>query len=240
MIYTVYAETAGLTPVIDRYHMVSDDSEITPVPVVTDAGRGFYSLDTTVTDPVDVRIDFGSSNKKSVVITPAGISQWSVFDVTPADCVISKITKNLVDTFNGKIITYNSRQNLIAAEQQRSLYDPSGRNPFVEICGPWPQTTSRGNLSNECDLQYHVEFHENSINDRPPNPPITETTRNIAAELIKIVMSDIRRGGNAIMTTWEDPGFYFAGSSESPELVIYLDITVKTFVNTNNPYLIGA
>jgi hypothetical protein len=240
MKFIVYASTVGLTPVIDRYTLVSDDTEVTPVPVVSDIGRGFYSFDATPDEPIDVRIDFGNDVKASQVISENGINAWSVFNPDPAECITAKITKNLVESLDGKTITYYDRQNVISAEQQRSIYDPDGKSPFVEVCGPWPETVARGNLSNELDLHYHIELHENTINDKQPAPPITKTVENVGADLIKIIMADIRRGGSAIMTTWEDTGFYFCGSSECPELVIYVDITVKAFVNTNDPYLIGA
>jgi hypothetical protein len=240
MKYVFYAAETGLTPVIDRYNLVSDDTAFTPEPVISEMGRGYYSFDATLTEPVDVRVDFGNGSKTSAVIDETGYSAWSVFNPNPDDCITAKITKNLVDALNNKVLTYAGQQNTTTAEQQRCIYNPDGRNPFVEVCGPWPDTVARGNLSNELDLHYHIEFHENSINDNPPADEITKTAGNIAADLIKLIMADIRRGGSAIMTTWEDPGYYFTGTSDCPEFVVYIDITVKAFVNTNDPYLIGA
>jgi hypothetical protein len=156
--------------------------------------------------------------------------------------VIAKISYNLRDALDQQQFSYNGTdEHITTAEFQRTIIDINNRYPFIEVCGPWPETTWRGNDSVHAKLWYRIEFRENSINDTAPGAlPIIETMINTGADLVKMIMKDMYRGGNAILTRCEMPGYYFTGDMKQPEFVIYTDVCVEAFINQNDPYISGV
>ena len=160
------------------------------------------------------------------------------------DSVIFKITKNLRDSLHRQPITYNGITYETTAECQRLITNIGNRYPYIEVCGPWPQTEWRGNNSVSAKLWYRIEMYENTISDSFSGDiesiPITEMMGNVGADLVMLIMADITRGGNAIITRCEMPGYYFTGDPAAPEFVIYTDVCVETFINQSNPYITGV
>ena len=164
-----------------------------------------------------------------------------------SDCKVALISANLKTVLNGQAITYNGVEHTITAERQRRRLRVAGRYPYIEICGPWVevQTGSQQNVynKNHNKLYYQIELREDTINDDYEEgadvTPITELTDNIAADLIKLIMADRTRGGNATNTNVINYGYYFDADTEALEYVVYLTIEVTAFINATNPYLGG-
>ena len=71
------APQAGLSPVIVTYKKVSDGSDVTPVPAVTEIGGGFYKFDATPTEGMVVVID-GTE-------TLSNTDRYQATQISPAD-----------------------------------------------------------------------------------------------------------------------------------------------------------
>jgi hypothetical protein len=159
-----------------------------------------------------------------------------------ADCIIAKITDNLVAALHGKSITYASASHTTTCKQQRMVFDNEGSTDFIELCGPWPETLDHaGNRTEHIKLYYVAELHISGLNDAPPNSPITQQTKNVGADLVALIIgTDNNRGGYALITEVEgQPGYYFTGDPSAPEFVIYVNISVEAFINADDPYLNG-
>jgi hypothetical protein len=164
-----------------------------------------------------------------------------------SDCKTALISANLKTVLHNQTINYNGADQTTTAERQRTRLMVAGRYPYIEICGPWVevQMGSQQNVYNKNynKLFYQIEFRDGTINDDYDSEtevtPITELTDNIAAELIKLIMADRTRGGNATNTNVINYGYYFDADTEALEYVVYLTIEVTAFINATNPYLGG-
>jgi hypothetical protein len=82
MIYVVYfsdagAPKTGLTPLVDIYKKVSDGSDGTPAPAVSETGGGFYKFTASPAEAMVVRLNGGGS------LTDA--DKYKVMQITPHD-----------------------------------------------------------------------------------------------------------------------------------------------------------
>lgn len=82
MIYVVFfsnagAPATGLTPVIGIYKKVSDGTDVTPAPTVSEIGGGFYKFTATPAEALVVRLDGGGSLAEA--------DKYKVMQVTPHD-----------------------------------------------------------------------------------------------------------------------------------------------------------
>lgn len=158
-----------------------------------------------------------------------------------ADCVIAKITENLVSAFNGKTITWGGASHVLFSEEQRLEYNPNGNDDYLEVCGPWPEKMDEsGNRTEHVKLNYIAEYHISNVNDKPPSDPIVKQTKNVGAELVKLALADLSRGSNAHITRIDgQPGYYIQDNGNGSEFVIYVNISVEAFINADDPYLIA-
>jgi hypothetical protein len=159
-----------------------------------------------------------------------------------SDSVVAKITDNLVAALHGKSLQYNGDVHTITCETQRSTFETAGRNPYVSIFGPWVEVTTRGNRSNDCTLHYSIEYRDNRIDDSynadSDTATLLDVTKNIAPDIIKLIMVDLTRGGNAMITRWNGHGPRFEGANNN--LVIDILIEVQAFIGADDPYIQGA
>jgi hypothetical protein len=159
-----------------------------------------------------------------------------------ADCIIAKITDNLIASMTGKSLTYAGATHTTLCKGQRLIYDNEGSDCFIELCGPWPELLEHAGADCEHEkLNYVAELHITGISDAPPNAPITTQMKNIGADVVKLVVgTDNSRGGYALKTRAEgQPGYYFTGDPMAPEFVISINLSVDAFINANDPYLNG-
>lgn len=153
-----------------------------------------------------------------------------------ANCKISLVTTDLITALNGNI-EIDSVDVVNFAEGQRSIYDSQGRDVYTEVCGPWPETLEINAREKHDALHYVVECHINNLNDKYPNDPITEQTKNTGADLVKLIIADLTRGGNALITRVEgEPYYYFTGTPDAPDFVIRIDVSIEIFINIDDPY----
>lgn len=168
-----------------------------------------------------------------------------------ADSIVAQITQNLLSVFNGASITFAGTTHTITADSERLKRVVNNRYPFLELQGPIVNVTSRAHRVVNCDLFYSVELLIDINDDYDSNHDyltVTETAQNIASDLIKLLMADQQRGfvtdyptkRRAHHTDYEGFGHRFTGSPGHPDFSIYLDFTVNTTINENDPYLIGG
>jgi hypothetical protein len=82
MIYVVFFSNAGapapgLSPIIGVYKKVSDATDVTPVPSVSEVGGGFYKFSANPVETLVVRLDSGGSL--------ADADKYKVMQITPHD-----------------------------------------------------------------------------------------------------------------------------------------------------------
>jgi hypothetical protein len=82
MIYVVFFSNAGvpasgLTPSIGVYKRVSDGTDVTPAPTVSEIGGGFYKFTATPAEPLVVRLNGGGSLSDA--------DKYKVMQITPHD-----------------------------------------------------------------------------------------------------------------------------------------------------------
>jgi hypothetical protein len=165
--------------------------------------------------------------------------------------IVAQITQNLISVFDGATITVADQDLIITAETERVKRVINGRYPYLEIQGPIVNVVSRAHRVVNCDLFYSMELLldiNDAYEDNHDYLTITETTQNVAADLIRLLMADQQRGfvqgyptkRLAHKTDYEGFGYRFTGNPEHPDFSIYLDFSVNTTINENDPYLIGG
>lgn len=154
-----------------------------------------------------------------------------------ADCVVAKITDNLIAALTGKTIEVNDASVTTFAEGQRITKDTQGHNAYIEVAGPWPEEMETTGLEKHSALHYVVEMTLSGINDTPPANPITHQTRNAGADLVALIMADLTRGGNALLTEIIGlPYYYISGTENNPEFIIRVDVSVQVFTFIDTSY----
>jgi hypothetical protein len=161
-----------------------------------------------------------------------------------ADSIYKSITLNLQTALDNKTFVYAGASHVSTCELQRFNRAPSGRYPFIELSGPQVEVVSRHHDSTHCKLYYLIEFREARINDEYIGEndivkAVTEVEADVVADLQKLVLADITRGGKAMNTNWDDFGHYFEIIGDVCEFVVFQVVEVETMVNTNNPYAGG-
>jgi hypothetical protein len=154
-----------------------------------------------------------------------------------ADCVVALITADLIAALHQKNIEISGVQKENYAEAQRSVYDSQGKEVYTDVAGPWPEKMDSDGREEHDALYYVVECHISGINDAPPADPITLQTKNTGADIVKLIMADTTRGGNALLTKPDGLPYYcFAGSVDAPEYIIRIDVIVEVFTDIFDPY----
>jgi hypothetical protein len=144
----------------------------------------------------------------------------------------SLIADNLVSVLNGGSIQIGTEvtPRTILSERQRLIFNSQGSAFYVEVCGPWPETMETSGDEKHVGLHFIIEAHLSGINDRPPALPITVQAENAGGDLAALIMADITRGGNALLTRIDGLPYYaIIGDFSAPEFIIRLDIIVEVF-----------
>lgn len=163
-----------------------------------------------------------------------------------ADSVFENITKNIVSTLSGFTLTYNGSSHVLSCDRERFVDVIGARSPLALVIGPEVSVVSRAHLRAHCELKYQIMIFENSIddeydeNDSIAATAITETTGNIASDVVKQLMVDRTRGGSANNTEFDGCGYYIDTEGDVPLFVNYIIFTVKTFIVDTDPYQTGG
>lgn len=158
-----------------------------------------------------------------------------------ADSIVALITQDIITTLHGEEIEYGNDTHTITCEQQRTIKCINNRYPFVELIGPMVEVNGRAHKVITCECNYIIEVYiPANDQDDLTSDPITKITQNIHADIIKLLMDDITRGGYAKHTAFNSFGQYFTSDYGSPEYVVYLECMVKTQLNEFDPYILGG
>jgi len=153
-----------------------------------------------------------------------------------ADCVIALITADLISALHNKTIEIDGASVTNYAEGQRTVLNTQGKNVYTEVAGPWPEEITLDGCEQHIGLHYVVECHINNINDSTGDPIIIRC-KNVGADLAKLIMTDITRGGNALFTKIDgQPYYYFMSDNTSTEFIYRVDVIVQVFIDINDPY----
>jgi hypothetical protein len=151
------------------------------------------------------------------------------------ESVKGKILTNLVNTFSGIIIPYSGSDHTAVSEYMRTIEDNS-EYPYIvtQFSQGSPLTVSSG--STQWELQFFVHCYIGNVNDQKPNDAIGEVLNNTAAYITKEAMTDITRGGNAIYTRLGRYGEVPIQYDDYVELDIWIELFIKVFADTSNPF----
>ena len=158
------------------------------------------------------------------------------------DPITSQVARDIVASFNGMPITYNGETKIIYATRQRMTRKIASRVPFVEVAGPWIDVDERDNRCNEMDLKFAIEFIDYEIDDSDEenSQSISEISDLILAQLNVMLMLNYQRNGLALSTKIMEMGHVFSGDTQDTEFTAYMNISVKIFVNADNPDTLAA
>jgi len=160
-----------------------------------------------------------------------------------ADCIQAKITSDLktavetVTTANG----YNT--NIEVVETLRSDFDMDV-NSFALLYEHPVDYEEDFYHTNQVVYRYSVIYF-GAVDDKKPADPYTYTGRNVCADIIKAVMVDKTRNGNAQNTevTQSGPGFWQVGSDDAMEFswpVHTVNLSVFAMTDATDPYQLAG
>ena len=154
-----------------------------------------------------------------------------------ADCIESQITQSIKNAINGKALT--GFTNTITAELDRINISINDRYPFVVLSGPATDTDAKTSEVDECTLEYALRcFIDINDDSEAANTEITYITRNVNAELIKLIMADRQRGGLAQTTKTTSRGYDFELVGDEIEYYTYVTLEVSALIDTLDPKLL--
>jgi hypothetical protein len=113
MIYVVFFSNAGvpatgLTPTIGVYKKVSDGTDVTPAPTVSEIGGGFYKFPATPAEALVVRMNGGGT-------LPAA-EKYKVMQITPNDAGLDAMVSTRAPESGGNVAAIKAKtDNLPAA-----------------------------------------------------------------------------------------------------------------------------
>lgn len=158
-----------------------------------------------------------------------------------ADCITALITQNIVTSISAVTTVNEYNTNVAYCEQERIVERKNDRYPIVEVAGPAMDINSENHTQgSEYDLEYSLFYQELINDDSLSDEPATRQADNVIADLIKGLMADVTRGGYAI-TTKPISGFYAIDETNDglPIFMVVLTITVKTIIDSFDPYELG-
>lgn len=124
---------------------------------------------------------------------------------------IADVTENLktaieaVNMYNG-----TETKGTATVELERLINSIDGRYPYIIILGPYVEGVTDKYRVFHGDIEYEIRYLVNK-NDNSENPDteISYLTRNVNADIIRGIMLDPTRGGNAINTVVKEKGYDF-------------------------------
>ena len=158
--------------------------------------------------------------------------------------VFADITDNIVTTLSGQNITLNGTSRRMTWETERFVNVGANRFPFGIVAGPAIEVVGRGHGVMNCEVHYLLNLADYTIDDEySPTAtiqPIASVTKDVIADIVKLLMVDQTRGGRARKTDFEAGGYYFDDDNDTPMFHVYLKIMVKTMVRESDPYYTGG
>lgn len=182
--------------------------------------------------------------KKGVLYGPTDTEYCGTMITFPAPIpagtysVVDRITRNLVASLNGITLNYGNSDKVLYAEQQRMFFDPQSQ-PYLEVCGPWENVISGGGARNRIDnttIMYRLCFSDYVADANKNDEEITKVYGSVLAQIQRAIMIDITRGGLALITRKTGEG-YLLLDDPAPDIVMYLDIEVHAFIDSDDPYV---
>ena len=132
MIYVVFfsnagAPATGLTPTIGVYKKVSDGTDVTPAPTVSEIGGGFYKFTATPAEALVVRMNGGGSLSDA--------DKYKVMQITPHDADLDAQVSEPGEQADLTAIKAKT-DNLPAAPAVRATSRAMWRTPWLRMTRP--------------------------------------------------------------------------------------------------------
>jgi len=113
MIYVIFFSNAGvpatgLTPTIDVYKKVSDATDVTPAPTVSEIGGGFYKFTVTPAEALVVRMDGGGSLSDA--------EKYKVMQITPNDASLDAGVSTRAPESGGNVAAIKTKTDNLPAD----------------------------------------------------------------------------------------------------------------------------
>jgi hypothetical protein len=155
-----------------------------------------------------------------------------------ADCIVERITANIATA----MATVNSYPAAVAAvERERMLLNIQGRYPFIEIGGPYCEAETQTYKVEMTDLYYVIKYYiKKNDESTTANTELPYLTRNVCADMAKVLWVDPSRGALAQFTHITDQGYDFdLDDSGEIEFYRYIVAQVRTRIHAADPYNLG-
>jgi hypothetical protein len=106
MIYVVYFSSigvpvTGLSPTLDVYKKVSDATDVTPAPTVSEIGGGFYKFSAAPTESLVVRVNSGG--------TLIDVDKYKVMQITPNDASLDAAVSTRAPENGGNVAAIKAK-----------------------------------------------------------------------------------------------------------------------------------
>ena len=113
MIYVVFfsnagAPATGLTPSLDVYKKVSDATDVTPAPTVSEIGGGFYKFSASPAEALVVRMNGGGSL--------AGADKYKVMQITPNDGSLDAMVSTRAPESGGNVAAIKTKTDSLPSD----------------------------------------------------------------------------------------------------------------------------
>ena len=113
MIYVVFFSNAGvpatgLTPTIGIYKKVSDGTDVTPAPTVSEVGGGFYKFTATPAEALVVRMNGGGSLSDG--------DKYKVMQITPNDACLDAMVSTRAPESGGNVAAIKTKTDSLPAD----------------------------------------------------------------------------------------------------------------------------
>ena len=181
MIYVVFFSNAGvpatgLTPTIGVYKKVSDATDVTPAPTVSEIGGGFYKFTATPAEALVVRMNGGGSLSDA--------DKYKVMQITPNDACLDAMVSTRAPESGGNVAAIKTKtDNLPAAPAVEgnvqghvadalAAYDPPTKAELDTAVAP---------LALEAGLEAHVLAVLNSYDPPTRAEAMADKTAILAA-----------------------------------------------------------
>jgi hypothetical protein len=157
-----------------------------------------------------------------------------------ADCIDALIDNNLIATL--KTITnangYNTECGTV--ERLRTIVDIQDRYPYALAIKLEPEQVDEFEALQNDNLVYIIWYFD-KINDQvtTPDTEFTYQYRNVAADFIKALKTDVTRGGYAQNTIIPRHGCGMFIDDNMAMPGVYMIVEISRIIDNNNPYLLA-
>ena len=148
---------------------------------------------------------------------------------------ISGITQDIKTTL-AAITTYGGTPTV---ELERLFLDVNDRYPYIELCGPYSEIDTEPHNVADTTLEYNLKYYVNYNDEDQTEDEITFKTRNVTGDIIKALMVDTTRGGNATVTNVTDYGHFFEELEHGNEFYVYVTLDIMARIEATDPSLLG-